>query len=197
QALLSGKTAAPAYREAYKCSGMLPGSIWTAACRLRNNTKVAQWLAAAKRASLGNATWPFDRYILALEAAEDCKESGNHGARIQARKLIGEASGHHTQKVDITVHDPLETLREIADLSPELAHQLAQEAGIDWPPRELGQVRLIAPNKARRVGVVNVLSHDLGRASRSRIFDTRRQALRSFPNSAHAWPLICGTLSAF
>jgi hypothetical protein len=43
-ALLRGKTASDAYREAYDCEGMASNSIWVAASRLRSDAKVALWL---------------------------------------------------------------------------------------------------------------------------------------------------------
>jgi hypothetical protein len=132
--ILEGRPTKQAYIDAGFAVPERKKSAGEMAGKLFRNPKIQAWISAGKRAALGKAAWPLERYILALEAAaEEAKLSGNHGARIQALKLIGEASGHHRQAVDVTTHsDPRDALKAIAEVSPEIAAQIAKQHGIGW-----------------------------------------------------------------
>lgn len=131
-AILEGKNSRDAYKTAYPNNHSNENCIWVEATRLKSHPKISLWLTAARKAGLASAAWTFERYITAMDhAALSALEAGNHGAHVSALRNIGDASGHHTQRVDITIHDPAETLREIAAIAPELAHQLATQAGLN------------------------------------------------------------------
>ncbi len=63
RALLGGKTASDAYREAYNCEGMAANSIWVAASRLRSDAKVALWLRRYQLAALQEGTVTLETHL--------------------------------------------------------------------------------------------------------------------------------------
>ena len=133
--LLAGKTATDAYRAAYDCQNMQARTIWAEASRLRAHRNVAAWLSVARQAHLGHAIVTKEAHIRELERLKELAlAAGNLGAAVQAEQLRGKAAGHYVEQyADVTPDDPRKTLHEIAELSPELAQQLAKEAGIAWP----------------------------------------------------------------
>jgi len=133
EGILAGKRASDAYRSAYDCSHSLPGTIWARASELRNNSKVAEWIAAARKAGLGAATVTLSDHVTELERLKEIAlETGNVGAAVQAEQLRGKAMGHYTDRLDVKVTDIADELREIAKISPELAQAYADEKGVTW-----------------------------------------------------------------
>jgi hypothetical protein len=133
EGVLTGKTLIDAYRAAYDCSGMAPNSTWVAASRLRSHANIALWISAATKAHFGIASRTREQHIAKLaELGAIAVETGNVGAAVQAEQLIGKVEGHYTERLDISVTDPLQTLREIAQFAPELAAKLAADQGIEW-----------------------------------------------------------------
>lgn len=131
--ILDGKTASDAYRAAYECQNMLPETVWAAASRLRHDTKVATWLDAAREMELAKATRTLEQHIARLDRLQSVAlRTGNVGAAVQAEHYIGKVSGHYTERMEIMNSDPLDTLKQIAGYAPDLARQLAKQAGIDW-----------------------------------------------------------------
>jgi hypothetical protein len=131
--ILAGKTSSDAYRAAYDCSNMQPPTIWAAASRLRNDYRVELWIAAARKAEIGKFSRTREQHIARLDRLQQIAiDSGNIGAAVQAEQLIGKVEGHHTDRIEVTSQDPMQTLREIAALSPELAAKLAHDQGIEW-----------------------------------------------------------------
>lgn len=130
--ILDGKSASDAYRQAYDCSEMQNNSIWVAASRLRSDANVALWLAASRKACLGTANVTLDGHLQELERLKEIAlDTGNVGAAVQAEQLRGKAAGHYVERFeDITKADPLTTLEQIRQHSPELARALAAEHGI-------------------------------------------------------------------
>ena len=134
RAILDGKTATDAYRTAYDCSNMQSESIWVAASRLRNNDKVALWIITARKACLGASKLTLEGHLQELERLKElAMGAGNYGAAVQAEQLRGKATGFYVEQVrDLTEHDPISTLNQLAQLSPELAKRLAEDHGITW-----------------------------------------------------------------
>ena len=133
EGVLTGKTLIDSYRAAYDCSNMLPNSIWCEASKLRSHTKIAQWVAAATKAHFGLTSRTREQHIAKLaELGAIAVETGNVGAAVQAEQLIGKVEGHYTERLDVNITDPLQTLREIAQFAPELAAKLAADQGIEW-----------------------------------------------------------------
>lgn len=137
EGILAGKTSSDAYRCAYDCSHSRNPSIWAAASAMRADSKVAMWLAAARKAGLGHAVVTLEGHITELERLREIAiESGNVGAAVQAEQLRGKAQGHYVERLEVTATDPLDTLRQIAALSPDLAAKLAAAQGIEWQAGE-------------------------------------------------------------
>jgi hypothetical protein len=131
--LLSGKRLAEAYRAAYDCSHMQQNSIWVDASRLRSNPKIVLWLAAARKAGLGHAVVTLEGHVSELERLREIAlETGNVGAAVQAEHFRGKASGQYKETTELIISDPNETLKQIAQVSPELAARIAREQGIEW-----------------------------------------------------------------
>lgn len=133
--LLAGKTGADAYRAAYDTSNMQDTTVWVEASRLRHDPKVSLWLSAARKAHLGQAALTLDSHVRELERLKEAAlESGNHGAAIQAEQLRGKACGFYKEQLEVTHHDPIAVLNEIALVDEKLARKLAEEDGIAWEP---------------------------------------------------------------
>lgn len=135
--IVTGKSASDAYRLAYDCSGSAPSTVWCEASKLRSNPNVAQWIDAAKIAGLGSVAVSFESHIRELERLKAlCVRSGNMGAAVQCEQTIGKAAGLHVERVMDVTHDPVQTLKDIAEHQPELAAELAAANGIEWKADE-------------------------------------------------------------
>ena len=114
QALLRGKTASDAYREAYDCEGMAANSIWVAASRLRSDAKVALWLRRYQLATLQEGRVTLEAHLGELtrlrERALDAKQVA---AAVQAEHHRGKVAGLYEDRLRIThapsVHPPQRT----------------------------------------------------------------------------------------
>ena len=104
RALLSGKTASDAYREAYNCEGMAANSIWVAASRLRSDAKVALWLRRYQLAALQEGAVTLEVHLGQLtrlrERALDAKQVA---AAVQAETARGKAAGLYEDRLRLTV----------------------------------------------------------------------------------------------
>lgn len=132
--ILDGKNNSDAYRAAYDCSNMQPPTIWARASELRGNSGVAVWISHARIACAGSATVTLEGHLSELERLKELAiATGNLGAAVQAEQLRGKATGHYVEQIrDLTDYDPLVTLEQLAQHSPALAKQLADENGIAW-----------------------------------------------------------------
>jgi hypothetical protein len=125
--ILDGKTGSDAYRAAYNCENMKPETIWAAASRLRHDDKVSAWLEVAREAEMASAKRTLDQHIQRLDRLQAIAlRTGNVGAAVQAEQLIGKASGHYAENINISMAEPTDVLDEIRKLSPELAEQLSR-----------------------------------------------------------------------
>lgn len=133
--LLDGKSASDAYRHAYDAENMADQTVWVRASELRNHSKIAVWLMAAKQAHFGDAKLSLDKHMLELERLKEMAlASGNHGAAIQAEQLRGKACGFYKEQLEVTHHDPIAILEQIAAIDADMARKLAEEDGIEWEP---------------------------------------------------------------
>ena len=132
--ILDGKTASDAYREAYSADEWQPTTVWARASELRANRKVQAWLSAARKAELGSAVRTREQHVRRLERLSVvAEETGNIGAAVQAEHYIGKVEGHYVEQYrDVTERDPIDTLKELAKLSPELAKALAAQYGVKF-----------------------------------------------------------------
>lgn len=132
--LLDGKTATDAYRAAYDCSNSQPETIWAHASRLRADDKVAAWLDAARQAYLGSAKITLDQHVQRLDELRTIAvKTGNVGAAVAAEQTIGKVLGHHVERYEEVIRDPLEVLASLAREAPETARAIAQELGLPEP----------------------------------------------------------------
>lgn len=132
--LLRGMHTVDAYRAAYDTANMGTNTIQVAACQLKSHYKIAIWLSAARKAGLGHAKVTIESHLSELERLKELAVgSGNLGAAVQAEQLRGKAAGHYVEQIrDLSEHDPLQTLHQLAVFAPELAKKLAEENGIAW-----------------------------------------------------------------
>jgi len=137
QGVLSGMTASDAYRAAYSTENQPDHQIWRDASVLKSNPKVVQWLNAAKIEQLKTAQYGLEAHCAELdELVQLAKETGNLGAAVNATVNKGKAMGIYVERhEDVSKGDPVQTLEDIAAISQELAVGLAQQMGIDWPPK--------------------------------------------------------------
>lgn len=132
EGILAGKSAIDAYTAAYNCENSARKTLWTEASRAKHHPKIALWISAARQAGLGNPKINRDQHIQRLERlSELCVLSGNMGAAVQAEQLIGKASGHYTEKLEVSGADPLATLEDIAkEFGEDVAAAIASTAGM-------------------------------------------------------------------
>ena len=132
--ILDGKNATDAYRAAYDVANMATETIWVEASKLRNSPKVSTWIITARKACLGASKLTLEGHLQELERLKElAMGAGNYGAAVQAEQLRGKATGFYVEQVrDLTEHDPISTLNQLAQLSPELAKRLAEDHGITW-----------------------------------------------------------------
>jgi hypothetical protein len=132
-ALLRGKTASDAYREAYDCEGMAANSIWVAASRLRSDAKVALWLRHFQLAALQEGTLTLQGHLGELtrlrERAIDARQVA---AAVQAEHYRGKAAGLYEDRLRLT-GDPsdeelLKTIRAL--LGDEVAEAISVGLGV-------------------------------------------------------------------
>jgi hypothetical protein len=127
-----------AYRLAYGANGYNANSLAVKASRKIAEPKIQAHLSALRSVGLAKIGLSYeDRIKDELAFAQRAESAGNFGAAGQARDRINKLAGLYVEKVqDITDHDPQRTLRQIAEVQPELADQLAVQHGIDWKPNE-------------------------------------------------------------
>lgn len=130
QARLSGKNKSDSYREAYDCANSTNESIWVNSSKLESNTKVALWLATARREQLSKANYTLESYLQQLDEVRTLSlEAGNYGAAVQATHYLGKAAGHNTDGGEIGQKIGIEAaILQLARLvGREVALALAQE----------------------------------------------------------------------
>ena len=132
--IIEGKTATEAWMAAYDASNMKKNSIYVEASRALDHPKISLWIARARKAEMGSARRSLAQHIQRLDRLEQIAlETGNVGAAVQAEQLIGKAEGHYVDQVRDVTADPMQLIREIATISPQMAQQLAEENGVEWP----------------------------------------------------------------
>lgn len=127
EGLLLNKPGTVAYREAFDCSNMLPTTVQACASTLKHSHKLTRWLSAARQAYLGTAVATLESHTLELARLRELSvDSGNMGAAIQAEQLRGKASGLYVERYEnVTPPDPIRKLKDLMQVSPELAKAMA------------------------------------------------------------------------
>ena len=123
-----------AYRATHDCASWQQASIWAQASRHRSNPKVQAWIDAFRSAGVGASGVTYERHVAELERLKKLSiASGNMGAAVTCEQTIGKAAGLHIDRVQEVPHDPVQTLKDIAQQhGDEFAAQLAAQAGIEW-----------------------------------------------------------------
>ena len=98
-ALLQGKTASDAYRDAYNCKAMSKAAIWVEASRLRSNTKVSLWLRHFQRIGMDAAGITIELHLAELARARELAvANGQISAGVQAEHYRGRLSAFTTKQ---------------------------------------------------------------------------------------------------
>lgn len=135
EAWASGLGQADSYRKAYGAEGYGKNSLAVRACRKFAEPRIQAHLRAMQANGLAKIKLSLqDRLSAELAFAQRAEDKGNFGAAGQAHDRVNKLLGLYVEKVqDVTDRaDVHRTLREIAELSPEVAQQLAASAGIDF-----------------------------------------------------------------
>jgi hypothetical protein len=131
--IVTGASAAEAFRMTRDVAHWTPASVWAEASRLRNAPKIVSWIASAMKAGMASTKITIERHVRELERLKELSvASGNMGAAVQCEQTIGKAAGLHIDRVQEVPLDPVQTLKDIAQTQPDLAAQLAAAAGIPW-----------------------------------------------------------------
>lgn len=106
-ARVSGLSMVDSYRKAYpKSLDWKKESQWNNASRTERHPKVAMWLSVAQANGQVEIGETLSEHVGELRRLQNiCEETGNLGAAVQARQLIGKALGHYTDRVQVTVSD--------------------------------------------------------------------------------------------
>lgn len=135
RAILEGKTATDAYRQAYDAQNMADDTIWAEASRLRHDRKVAAWVSAARQANMDTAKLTIESHMAELASLRDhAKATGNVGAAVLAETNRGKAAGLYTDRIeDVTRGNDTANgiYAKLLKLDPELARMWAARAGLD------------------------------------------------------------------
>jgi len=133
-AILGGASPKEAFIAAgYTCTAG-ERSLVQMAGHVMNRPKMQQWISLARQAALDRSVMSLQEHLAQLVRLREMGVSqGNLGAAVQAEQLRGKAVGLYQDKVEMTVNDPTEALRSIAQISPELARKIARDHGISWP----------------------------------------------------------------
>lgn len=136
EALADGCSNTEAYRRAYDAEGYSSAALHVRACRKVAEEKIQAHLWALQQVGLAKARLSREQWIeMMLAAGTRAEASGNHGAAATYRAAVGKALGYQVEKTeDVTQHDPMQTLNEIARYSPQLAAELAKQSGVQWQP---------------------------------------------------------------
>lgn len=134
EALAEGLNNVDAYRRAYGAEGYSAPALRVRACRKIAEPKIQAALRVLRSVGLANAKLTLDdRIEHELAFAQRAEDAGNFGAAGGAYDRINKLLGLYVDKYeDVTQHDPLKTLDEIAKVSPDYAMHLAKKHGIAW-----------------------------------------------------------------
>jgi hypothetical protein len=131
-------TQSDAYATAYDAHGYSPAALAVRACRKIAEPQIQAHLRSLRAVGLAKAGLSLEQRIKDEQAfAQRAEDAGNFGAAGGSHDRLNKLLGLYVERhADVTAHDPVETLREIAKDAPEYAAQLAAEHGIPWKADE-------------------------------------------------------------
>lgn len=123
-AVVNGKTASDAYRLAYDTQTMRQETVWTEACLLLSNPKVAARLAVL------NGEKEHHRRMMAVSRAERVLQrleqladtAATESVKVRANELLGKTAGLFTEQIEIED----KTDRTVQDIEQSIADKLAR-----------------------------------------------------------------------
>tara|TARA_R110002126_G_scaffold29271_1_gene96845 strand:+ start:375 stop:1040 length:666 start_codon:yes stop_codon:yes gene_type:complete len=123
QAYMSGENASDAYRSAYDAAGMKPSTIWTEACLLLQNQKVANRIAAINmdlEAQQRMGRLKQSEFVL-KQLMSMALQGQNEGARVRSLELLGKHAGMFK---DVLIVDDAGADRSAAQIENDIADRL-------------------------------------------------------------------------
>jgi len=100
--LMKDETASDAYRKNFSVKEWQSNSIWTEASKLKNKPEVQLWLTALRDQAFEREVLKLEKYIgMQLSLAKEAKAAGNYGAAANCLHRAGQASGLHTEKLEV------------------------------------------------------------------------------------------------
>jgi hypothetical protein len=104
QAVASGKNQSEAYRMAYDADRMAPATVWSEACILLGNQKVAARLLVLNQEKESQrrmmAVSRAERVLQRLETLADSAQT--ESVRVRANELLGKTAGLFTDQIEVT-----------------------------------------------------------------------------------------------
>ena len=139
-ALLQGKTASDAYRNAYNCNAMSKAAIWVEASRLRRNTKVSLWLTHFQQIGMDAAGVTIEAHLVELARARELAlANGQISAGVQAEHYRGKAAGLYEDRRSLASGpSDVDLIKAIEDtLGKGLADEIATRLEEKRPQRSV------------------------------------------------------------
>jgi len=94
-AFVEGRSAADAYRHAYRAKKMSAKTIHECASRLLADRKIAARVELLRAKAAGKAGYTLERHLARLSRLGEAAEAaGEHLAALKAEELVGKATGH-------------------------------------------------------------------------------------------------------
>lgn len=127
-ALLEGKTASDAYRDAYNCENMSHGAVWVEASRLKSNTKVSLWLRHFQRIGAYAARVTIESHLAELARARELAiDHRQISAGVQAEHYRGKAVGLYDKTASLA--DAISDIELLKAIEATLGVETAQAVG--------------------------------------------------------------------
>jgi hypothetical protein len=127
-ALIEGKTASDAYREAYNCETMSKAAVSVEASRLRRSPKISLWLRHFQRVGMDAAGITVEAHLAELARARELAIAhGQISAGVQAEHYRGKAVGLYEERLRLTSGPSDEEL--LNSIEETLGKDMAEEIG--------------------------------------------------------------------
>ena len=129
QKVAAGAVLSDAYRECYAAENMADKTVWSEACRLAQNPKVATRIKAIQdenEQSRRVIALRREEYVL-KRLQEEAEQAETDGSRVRALELLGKTVGLFTDKVEIEQDND----KTAAELEADLERRLSALLGRD------------------------------------------------------------------